>query len=240
MKPAQTSKIISVLLFIGVELTAYSQGSFQNLNFEDAFVTQYAPGSSVPVGSAFPGWTAYYGSVQTGTNAASLVGYDLSPLSGPVVSINDSNPPLVYPETAISGHYSAALFGGRLLLPQPADNAAMLSQTALVPEDARSLQFKARFQTTEAVSLGGQVLELVPLAVFPEYFLLGADITPFAGQVLELRITIPPPPSGSPFRNFNLFDDFAFSNQIIPEPSVLGLLGLGALVLGRRVLRRRP
>ena len=58
---------------------------------------------------------------------------------------------------------------------------------------------------------------------------MAGDISMFAGQTGELR-----------FAGAGLFDDIQFSNQPIPEPGTFCLFGLGALLLGRGFLCKRP
>ena len=52
---------------------------------------------------------------------------------------------------------------------------------------------------------------------------MAGDISKFAGQTGELL-----------FVGYGLFDDTQFSNQVTPEPSVLGLSVIGGLLLGWR------
>ena len=74
----------------------------------------------------------------------------------------------------------------------PADTA--ISQTALVPATAQSLQFKAYAPGFLSpivplfVTLGGQRLSLTPLASAANYTLYGADIHTLAGMVLNLTL----------------------------------------------------
>ncbi len=59
---------------------------------------------------------------------------------------------------------------------------------------------------------------------------MGVDISAFAGLQRELRFQ-----TGL---GINYLDAITFSSQVIPEPSVLELFGLGALCLGWRQRRK--
>ena len=104
---------------------------------------------------------------------------------------------------------------------------------------AQSMQFKAKqvvFPLTSiAVSLDQQPVSAVPLQVTPQYALFGVDMTPFQNQTKELRFTVFSSGIGRGF----VLDSISFSTQPIPEPSVLGLFALGAIVLGWRFVRAR-
>jgi len=77
------------------------------------------------------------------------------------------------------------------------------------------------------LSLGGQSLSYTTLFSDSSYTLYGADISSFAGQPAGLVFQAP----GS--TSF-IIDDIEFSTQIIPEPSLLALLGCAGLLLAAR------
>jgi hypothetical protein len=117
-----------------------------------------------------------------------------------------------------------------------------LSQTAVVPSSAQSLQFKTYLAGSPLsaleVRLGGQQLSLTALGSGVNYTSYGAAIPAWAGQTAELDFTVlAENPHVS--NNYVFLDDIQFSDQGVPEPSVLSLSALGALLLGWRVLRRR-
>jgi len=139
--------------------------------------------------------------------------------------------------SVIDGTFSVFLnagltyLGGGIYIPTDTS----LSQTGLIPLTAQSLQFKAKFVPPFiSVSLDEQPISSVPLQVTPGYTLFGADVTAFQGQTKELRFTLFSPGVGSIF----VLDSISFSNQPIPEPSVVCLLGLSFLLLGVRRMRR--
>ena len=99
-----------------------------------------------------------------------------------------------------------------------------------VPADARSLLFDSNFSPTIdflKVYLGGKKLD-VQLFDFSGLSVYGADITGFAGKNTELRFTVLPPPF--PQDAGGTLADIRFSAEalpVIPEPSIVSLLGLG-------------
>lgn len=219
------------LILLCVALPAQGQGTFENLDFESANIAGYPVNSShVPITLAIPGWSGFYG-----TNQTSDVWYDGVSLGGVMISVVDSNV-AQYGFSPLQGKFSAALFGGIGGIGTPL--AATISQTGLVPAGTKSLQ--AIWWSEDGnpvVTLGGQTINMVPLASYPTYTLYGGDISSFAGEVETLSITEPPPAQGSP--SMLELDNIQFSDQAIPEPGVFGLFALGALVLIWRVLRRR-
>jgi hypothetical protein len=218
---------------------AVGQGSFQNLDFESAAIV-HAPGrpaNDFLFAQAFPGWTGYIGGVQEG-----LTSYNDLVLDTAVFSIIDRG--FINPLGAgglIQGNFTAVLMSGLVQIGQPAD--ATLAQTGLVPTGTESLQFRAHLDNlsssdTFSVALGGQTLSLIALQAGANYILYGADIHAWAGQTAELAITcIAQRPHQAD--TYLYLDSIQFSDQPVPEPGVLGLSALGALLLGWRVQGRR-
>jgi hypothetical protein len=222
---------VSVIL-VGSGRLASAQG-FVNLNFESANLSGYSPGNeNVPVTAALPGWTSslYYpgsGTIVPSTYAA----YDIISAGGALVSINDVNTGNGF--VPLQGTYSAMLFGGggnNLNLA-----SASLSQTAVVPAGTESLQMQiGNYGDSFVVTLGGQTINMVPLAVYPTYTEYGGDVSTFAGLREALSIT-EPAPAGTPPSILEL-DNIQFLTSPVPEPGTLALLVAGAALLG---LRRR-
>lgn len=202
-------------------VTARAQGTFQDLDFESANLSpipssQY--GGFVPITGALPGWTGYLG-----TNQATQVLQNDLTLGN--ASIDILGPDWSY-GGIIEGQYTLVLQPGQGSSSQ--NVGASVSQTALVPADTQSLQFKAQSSSAFSVSLGGQDLSLVPLGTGANYTLYGADISAFAGQTETLTITALAAPNTT-----ENFDSIVFSpNSIVPEPSISGFLALGGLFLG--------
>ena len=194
MKPRAWAWLVTVAV---AATSARAQGTFQNLDFEAAkvaFVTNSQWANRIATTNALPGWTAF-----VGTNQLSLVVYNGGYVA--YVALNETN------AVVINGSFSVGLNGGAI------------SQTGLVPADARSLQFKVKFSGAAPneiaeVWLGGERLPLVPLGAQQGYFLDGADISSFAGQTETLSF------SGGSFA----LDDIEFSPYTLTElPRLLAL-----------------
>ena len=201
---------------------------FQNLDFESANVAGYSPGSSdVPITSALPGWIGYYAS-STSTNVAAQVWYDGISLGGAVISVIDS----LSGERPLQGTYSVALFGGGSLIGE--FTSSTISQTGLVPAGTKSLLLDGYGGSMPfVVTLGGQTINMTALQTFSNYTVYGGNIpSALAGQSETLSLTEPAPPQNPP--SFFELDNIQFSNLPTPEPGVLGLWALGALILGWR------
>lgn len=226
MKTAIQTALLAVQC-LSAAISTHGQGTFQNLDFERANVTGYAPGSTdVPASNALPGWTAYFVNPPPfGSNQVTEVAYDNSSLGGAAVAVIDVNNAFGPPP--LQGNYSVWLFGSGGS--GETDIAAMISQTGLVPSAAKSLLMDASpgGQSDLAVTLGGHTINMVALHTFSNYTLYGGDISSLAGHTAELDITALP----VALPNAELVDDIVFSPNAIPEPSMFALAALGALSL---------
>jgi hypothetical protein len=223
-----------IVTFVGASLLPFDslgQGSFQNLNFEQAQIVPIPgdPYNRVQFNSAIPSWTG-----RVGTNVQTRALYNGVFLDSTGIGIHDSGSPLA----PLAGSYSALIQArwGLALdgYPDFTPVDASLSQTGLVPINAQSLQFRGKGGNFQ-VSLNGQTLSLTPVIDTSSYTLYRADVTPFAGTVNELNFTV--------FSAGSLcLDAIQFSTQAIPEPTTLALTGIGALLFGvfyRRNSRRK-
>jgi len=218
-----------VLLVVVAACSAFAQGTFQNLDFESANLEaipagQY--GGFVPISNAFPGWTGYIGTNQVGQVIQNnySIGSPSIDILGPFWSVGYG---------IISGQYNALLQAGTYSDRPPAD--AALAQVGQVPITARSIQIK-EFGSQFILSLAGQTIPLVQMGSGTNYVLYTGDVSMFAGQTVELRLTA----HGTPDFRFpvDFVDDIEFSSVSIPEPSILALSALGTLLLTWRFLRR--
>ncbi|HXC99937.1 MAG TPA: PEP-CTERM sorting domain-containing protein [Verrucomicrobiae bacterium] len=228
------NSIIRFLIVLGVTGSASqgnAQGTFRNLGFESASIPTVQVGSLVPASEAMPDWNLYVTSPGGGSNSLSQVSYDGVSTGGDEVSIDDSGASPGF--GPISGKYSAYLYSGNqgnVLF------SVGISQTGLVPLGTESLQFQVGFATSPfIVTLGGQTINIVPLAAFSGYTEYGGDISAFAGQTQTLTFTETFPSVGAPPGGLSL-DNIIFSTSPVPEPGTLALLVAGAALLG---LRRR-
>lgn len=217
--------LIAVLLPTCAQL-AHSQGSFENLNFESATVvldptSPYYP-HAVIASNAIPGWTAYtYG------NALTTILYDSQTLGNAAVALIDAND--LGGASPLQGLYSLGLNGQD---PGTGPNqAAAIAQTGQLPSTVESLRFYAQLGSLQ-ITFNGQLIPYTAIGSGADYTIYGCDISAFAGQTGELRFTTLPNTSA-------LIDNIQFSNLPVPEPSVFAVSALGALLVGRRVLRRR-
>jgi hypothetical protein len=153
--------------------------------------------------------------------------------------VNDSNATIETVPLPLQGKYGVCLQGGPFNSPELF--SAEISQTGLVPSGAKSLLIDMQYvydSPLAIVSLGGQVISMMPVETFPTYTVYGGDISAFAGQVETLTLAEPSPASNPP--STVMLDNIVFSNSAIPEPGVASLFALAAVALGWRVLRRRP
>ena len=206
-----------------VQHAAHSQ-SFTNLNFESANVPILSPGQPggvVLASDGLPGWTVTLGGQEQlgivyndptfGSAAVWLIGPNFQLFGAPI-------PPL-------EGRFSAYLTSGGSTEVFPAS----ISQTGLVPAGMQSIQARIRGDAP-FVSLSGTEITMFPLSTGPGYTVYGGDISAFSGQVATLSFAALPSPS-NPFRGFQL-DAITFSAMPVPEPSVIALAAVGAVLLG--------
>jgi hypothetical protein len=229
---AQRSSALAAAAALCWSLAALGQGTFQNLDFEQArnVPTTLGPQgwSTMPASQGLPSWTAFEGgqemtwifygpSIQQGVSI-------LSASLGPVVD----------------GNYSVQLTCGAGL---GEAFSASISQTGFVPSDARSLRFKGGGPGLQ-VTLGGRSVSLVPIET-PRGPMLAADISAFAGLQEELNFSAHVYQDGSLFGVPNLaLDSIEFSPQPIPEPGGWLLLLSGWGFIGywqksRKIRRNR-
>jgi hypothetical protein len=221
-----------------IVLHAHGQGTiFVNLDFESAALQSTTPSPTpgvptVDIAEALPGWSAFIG-----TNPVTKVMYNNQTLDTSSIALLSFD--YFGSARVIDDVYSVFFLAGRggngsgSLL----NTDTRLYQTGFIPANAASLRFKAKevvFPATFVVSLDQQSLSVMPLQTTAEYTLFGVDVTSFRGQTKELSFTIPSIGVGRGF----VLDSISFSDQAIPEPSVIGLFLVGALLLGRRVKRK--
>lgn len=204
-----------------------AQGTFQNLNFEQARVSPTpvnGSGGDVDPALAFPGWTESV--VWRGTNTYALFTfYNNQAIDSPAIVLIGPAFPNRMGLASLQGSYSVALQYSSFWNAFP-----VLSQTGLVPADAKSVSLLVPSGSVwwqwPRMALGGVDINLVPVAGGR----LAGDVSAFAGAIANLSFT--------PGSYFSYFDDIRFSNLPVPEPGVFGLSALGALVLGWRVRKR--
>jgi hypothetical protein len=210
----KTNTLFAVVITALSEL--YGQGTFQNLGFENPLLPLIPDGSfQVPATNALPGWRAYLGNFEV-----DRVVYNTVSLGAAAVSLQSSSstvPPIV-------GNYSVLLQSSVGVEP----TTAAVGQVGQIPATAMSLRFYGA--TAMQVTFAGQILSLIELGTGPNYQVVGADISTFAGQAGELKFLMPRlGPIGNMSASY--LDNIAFSNQPVPEPSAVPVFGLGLLLL---------
>lgn len=195
----------------------FAQGTFQNLGFEAAQnIAAFDPYGPVLAADALPNWVCY-----AGTNQTSLAAYNSLALSSAWIGLHGSNSPFV-PQGLRDGEYCVSLQYGVTTTDPPFQyGPASVAQTGQAPVDALSIRFRGTSLFT--VTFEGELIPLVVLSTRSTYNIYGGDISGFAGQTGELRITYF---AGSSF-NAAFIDVIRFSNLPIPEPSTACLIGVG-------------
>ena len=221
-------RILFALVSAVSQYPVLGQGVFKNLDFESVRLPLNSkPGSDLSITDAFPGWSGF-----VGTNQEKWVYYDAVPgfLSG--ISLLDSHG---LPPAPTQGAYYVSLFAGASLSESGYYAADVsISQSGVVPSWAKAVLFNARTGDPGrfAISLNGQAIPHVVLSssTFEENSLFGADVSAFAGQTVELRLTAF---SGYDSEQFTtlLLDDIRFAEQAVPELSSWAILLLGLVVL---------
>ncbi len=200
-----------------VRFCAVAQGTFQDLDFEQAAVVPTYVGSPVIwAANAFPGWTVYFSGFPQTEVALNQV------LALPV-GLGD----LASPNLVLDGSFSAVLAGSAL-----SAVATAIGQSGTIPPGSQSLTFLSFEQFS--VSFAGHSLPLQLLGEGPNASqMYGADISAYAGQYGQLLFQT------APGGGQEILDDIAFSTQSIPEPGMFSIIALGALLLCQRRLGRR-
>jgi hypothetical protein len=220
----------------GVSLSVFGQGTFQNLDFEEANI---GPNTGQPrevsVANALPGWTVdYTDAVHSFQETAIPINY--LTLGGVTASIMANGYPSDTTLAPIDGNYSVLLsWGGQSEGSSELPAVASISQTGQIPLGTQSLLFAAQWYapgpSSPDVSIGGDTLTLFPVGGGTgengvSYTTWGANVSVWAGQTEQLTFS-----SGE---GNLLLDDISFSpTAVIPEPDPLALMGLGGLLLAQ-------
>jgi uncharacterized repeat protein (TIGR03803 family) len=206
-------KIIFALFFVSALLviSVQGQGSFQNLDFEAATISQTQSPGMVNTTDALPNWNVYYGS-----NQQTQMVFNAVTSGVPQVVLLGTNG---ISQTNIEGGFSVFLQGIAATLPggRVIATDVSINQTGAVPATAQSILFKAQRGTaTLSVSLGGQNVPFMALSNGVNYTLYGGDVSTFTNQDLQLEFTVSSTSSNQ--TGWNL-DSIEFSDQsILPTP----------------------
>jgi len=209
--------LLGLIGIIGINSKAQGTIFFQNLDFENGnFVP--IPGDSynqVQFSSAMPGWTGYLGTNQVDR----LLHNDLFLSLAGIAIWGPDNPSADF----LHGHYFLVLQNS---FPVATDVPA-IAQTGTIPVGTQSIRLysNAPFSLGIQAFFAGNQIPLFRVGTASNGRpIWGGDISGFAGQTDELR-----------FRGPGYLDFIEFSTEQVPEPSVLGLLGIGVFLFGRRL-----
>jgi hypothetical protein len=209
----KNSYVLAIEFWVAMSaIPVRGQGTFENLNFEQAMPAQFS--GPVSAAQAIPDWTAEIaGAPQTDIyqNGFSTGAPEIS-----LMTENTQQPPL-------DGSYSVMLTAN----PQA---SVSISQTGMIAPGTQSLLFDAYTYQQEgnlAVMIGSQTVPLALVAIEPNYSVYGANISAWAGQYEQLTFT-----AQQPMTSLNIWeiDDISFSPGAVPEPSALALTGIGGLL----------
>ena len=217
-----TMKLAPLLLLIAVASTTAHSQTFTNLNFEAASTTPSSSGIPFLLdwSTAAPGWShsagadsfVYYGLTHVGQTQWFLLTDAMTPPSGTLAGSH-------------SFSYVSGFDSSNSSNPQWVN--AYLSQTGMLPADARSLTLLATGPL--GISVNGTALPLISMGGNA----YAADISAFAGTTAELKFIN----TSAQFQNVLTIDNIAFSASPVPEPSTWLLLGLG--LVGAGLISRR-
>lgn len=210
---------LTVLFSVIASSFLQAQGTFQNLDFEQASIVLLNPSQEFYSASdALPDWTAYLGNTPV-----NWVLYDDVTIGSPAVSIQDSLSPVV--QQPLQGAYSVVLQHSGI-----DSTTAGIGQTGLLPQDAASILFYvANYQTLQLTFAGTNSIPLTYVGATGNYSIYGGNIAPYAGQTGELLFT-DIANNSQPM----MLDYIHFSTSSIPEPGILGLFVLCGLFFGLR------
>jgi hypothetical protein len=213
-----TNFITSRVSIFFLVVSAQAQGTFQNLNFEQANpVSANDPDAPyfVTASSALPNWGVFYSGVQQ--SDISYNGISTGATQVTLLSTGNSS------YNAIDGSYSVLLQG---IVP---GSTASISQTGLIPSGTQSLLFEAQPGIGPLdVYVGTQIVPFTAVGTGPNYTLYGGNIAAFAEDTEELTFSA----FGGSYNNWEI-DDISFSpTAATPEPSIVALMLMGGLAFG--------
>jgi hypothetical protein len=216
-----------VALSAVLHFTAAAQGTFRNLDFEQARIVPIPgdPNGYVSWAAAMPGWTGYFGTDQVDRlfyNGLSLCCASMTIYSNAFGGSSSGQ-----------GTYIVQLKSGPDLSGTGQWIVPIIAQTGTIPLSAQSIQLVTgdKYSAGVGVFFNGQPVPLSQIRQSGTYhYVWGGNVSMFAGQTGELR-----------FRGAATFlDDIQFSTDpLVPEPSVFALTVLGVVGVGCRYLRRK-
>jgi hypothetical protein len=224
MKEKIITSLVALAIPVAFAASARAQGTFQNLDFESAHIPNGTQPGPIATTNALPGWSVYYGASQV-----TQISYDDISLGASQVTLVSTNDP--FGPNAIQGNFSVLLQGG------PAGTDVSIRQSSLVPVTAESITFEANVAGPMSVSLGGQNISISAIGAGTNYTIFGGNIPlSMAGQIEQLVFSDPGAVGGN---NAWTIDSIVFSPNMVPEPSMLGLLTASGLLLALHCRRKK-
>jgi hypothetical protein len=223
-EPILSATWVIVVFAVTGACGAGAQGTFQNLDFENANpvpnYTKFPFYIGYTAASCFPNWTPEVGGVVQMTILEE--GFSTGAAEVTLLAPYPQQPPL-------DGNYSVLLEGN------PIDSAS-ISQTGWIPSGAQSLLFDAEPGLGPlSITVGNDSLTLFPVRAETGFEIYGANISAWAGQKEQLTFTAS---AYSISLNDWEIDDISFSPYpitVTPEPDTFVLMGIGgALFAGYR------
>jgi len=228
--------VVSCALF----QTAFGQG-FANLNFEQASIVSapsgYTPGDAYDAllaSSALPYWTVS----EDGTVCTAVWGAPVA-LDETSVALLTANNGYYSGYVPLQGSYSVQFYA-YADAPSGYYHTASISQTGQIPLGSQSIQFLmmsppvagGAIQASPIVTINGTPISLSAISSSDGVMTMAGDISAYAGTTVDLAFLCQAT-SGSFPEDENIFtlDGIQFSPQSVPEPSSLGLLGIGAAII---------
>jgi hypothetical protein len=221
-------RFLALISFVLFSVQA-GEFDFRNLGFDEAKTGSLRPdrGEFGAAAELLPAWT-----VRFGDSAVTTIGYNAdttTSLFSNYASIwgKDFRP------TVVQGEYGLFLVTLNGALGTPS-----ISQMGQIPADAKYLAFTFLSYLPDVTINGVRFRHVAPTPLFdyaerPTDVYL--DISDFAGTFGELRFAVPTRGDG---RGGFFLDNIRFTN-VIPEPGVVSILGLGGALFAFRQWRHR-
>jgi hypothetical protein len=239
----QCATIVGLLAMSGSTLLA---APFQNLDFEQALAVPARGNGVVPFDAfdpifsffALPSWTV----TENSTVCNSIWGAPVA-LDETSVALVSKDPEPFPTDEPMQGKFSVQMTSFDEDI-QEFFQTSTISQTGTVPAGTKSIQFLLGVPPTfgdfvgePIVTLNGVVIPLVTESVSGSTSLVEGDVSAFAGSTVNLAFKAAAVENGSFPTDENGFDLDAISfstAQVVPEPSSLGIVAVGAFLLGRK------
>jgi hypothetical protein len=229
-----------VVFLFSVLQRAFGQG-FDNLDFEQASVYPASPShvpwdasSAISADFAFPYWTV----MEDGTICDSV--------SRPPYALDETYVGLVAPGySPIEGSYSVQL-SAYADAPSGYFRSSSISQTGAIPFGTHSIQFliarqAGLVQSGLLVIVNESPISLIELSQSGGVSAMAGDISAFAGTTATVSFVCEAETGGDFPANEKIYnlDSIQFSPESVPEPTTVGLLGVGVVIFGWYFAKRR-